>query len=223
MLVSARQLICYRIKAGNRYIGSCVDILFDDRHWHVCYLVAANSATKEGHGQLVPIQMIDGLCHTNQIIDLSPAAEDLHLGLMDRPTVSLQSSIDIYRRLGIPSNWINGALLAHVPKPVLVMELPANEAEALAPHNHRRSMVELFGYSFDDSVTPDCSVSDFLIDDASWSIKQIIVEHRQSLFRCEEMAISPQNVSAIEWASSRVAAHRHRMANIAKTSSRFRL
>lgn len=214
MLRSIKQLYGIKLGASDGDIGHAKDFYFDDQNWTVRYVVADTGSwlpkrqvllSPHAFGTLVLSGKALQVSLTRKQIEHSPAVEQ-------HQPVSRQYEAEYHRYYGWPYYWegdglwggIRGFPVLEVPAksspnhpPVAVTAKP-NRAEA-----HLRSTQAVNGYLLKASDGIVGHVCDFLMNNQSWAIEQLVIKigHR---FTGKEVLIPAGKVSQISYEESTV-------------------
>ena len=213
MLRSIKQLYGGKLGALDGEIGHVKDFYFDDQNWVVRYLVADTGSWLLGRkvlisphafgsldpaGKLLPVKL------TRKQIEDSPSIEA-------RKPVSRQYEEEYYRYYGWPNYWQGDALWGMSCFPILEVPnqpLPIKPAAARdrSPENadaHLGSTRALDGCQLQASDGTVGHICDFMMDDQSWAISQLIVRigHR---FSGKEVEIPTSQIVGISYEKSTV-------------------
>jgi hypothetical protein len=199
MLRNASAISGYAIVASDGQIGAVSDVLFDDVSWLARWLVVDTGNWLSGRKVLLPPSVLGRLDSegkkfsvklTMQQVKDSPEIET------DRP-VSRQMETDVYDHYGWSPYWGSGYNMGGVAGGVGYMggggyiggavaasplpESPRREeriADARRSHDdlHLRSIEAVIGYHIQASDGEIGHVEDFLVEDADWSIRYLVVD-----------------------------------------------
>jgi hypothetical protein len=192
MLQSLKQLYGHQLAALDGEIGHVKDFYFDDQNWAVRYVVADTGSWLPGRqvllpprafgsvspsGKLVPVKL------TRKQIENSPSIE-LH-----KP-VSRQYEEEYHEYYGWPGYWQGDGLWGTSGLPITPLPANPQEAEQAKTVNPEpklgdaslRSAQAVSGYHLQASDGIVGHVSDFMMDDQSWAIRQLVIKigHRLS-------------------------------------------
>lgn len=215
MLRVGSSLISYKITAQDGAIGTVSDFLFDDTTWKLRWLVVDTGNWLPGRLVLVHPSAI-GVPHdgretlpvhlTRKQIEDSP---DL---ASDRP-VSRQMESTVYGYYGWDPLWGDGyfgpGMMGSTLSPQPFFDRDASramEGTILTDHDgdpHLRSMTVVKGYDLQATDGGIGHVENFLIDDASWQIRYLIVDTSNWWFG-RHVLISPFAVRDIVWADATI-------------------
>jgi uncharacterized protein YrrD len=209
MLQSITQFYGKGLAASDGDIGHVKDFYFNDQRWAVRYVIADTGSWLPGRMVLLSPHAFGDFHEfsdcllvnlTRQQIENSPAIA-LH-----KP-VSRQYEEEYHRYYGWPSYWVGGGMwgVGGFPSPCL---MPVEEASSLAtPHNaddpHLRSTRALSDYHIQTSEGAIGHVTDFIMDDKSWVICDLIVETGH-WFNGKEIAISQKHIERVSYEESTV-------------------
>jgi hypothetical protein len=214
MLRSSKDLFGYVLSAKDDDIGRCKDFLFDDKWWAVRYMVADTGKWLPKRKVLVsPVSLgqPDWSSHrfpirlTKEQIESGPPLEH------DAP-LSRQYEQRYMDHFGFPHYWAGGALWGPSQLPMVPFE-PAGAGEAATVSKTRtrpigdgilRSMDEVTGYHIQATDDDVGHVEDFIVDDASWAIRYMVVDTRNWL-PGRKVIVSPDWVDSVDWATRQVA------------------
>lgn len=202
MLRSIKQLHGKALGTPDGDIGRVKDFYFDDQQWVVRYVIADTGSWLPGRLVLISPHAFghfnedsDRVCVnlTRQQIENSPPIA-LH-----KP-VSRQYEEEYHLYYGWPSYWVGGGKWGVGGFPSSVPE-PVNEASFgnnlhYDDDPHLRSTQALSGYHIQTREGTIGHVSDFMMDDQSWSICHLVVETGHWFSR-KEIVISPQHIESI--------------------------
>ena len=187
MLWDASALDGYDIEASDGRIGSVSDFLFEDTSWKVRWLVVDTGGWLSGRKVLLPLSALEKpdpslrqlpVKLTMQRVKDSPDIDT------DRP-VSRQHETHIYGHYGWDPYWdsdllpIGGGIalpfMETLPQSGSV-SLDAIGDDAQQGDPHLRSIKAVIGFHVHATDGEIGHVADFLIDDADWSIRYIMVD-----------------------------------------------
>jgi hypothetical protein len=213
MLRSITQLAGDKLRATDGEIGHVKDFYFDDRNWVVRYVVADTGSWLTGRlvllsplslGRLAPAGKVLCVNLTRKQIENSPSIE------AHKP-VSRQYEEEYHRYYGWPYYWQGDALWGMSGVPVLTLPLqplPIQPAAAggpppAGPDAHLRSTQAVKGYHLQASDGTIGHVCDFMMDDQTWAIGQLVIKtgHRLS---GREVQIPTNKIDRISYEESTV-------------------
>ncbi len=213
MLESIKQLLGNKLGASDGDIGHVKDFYFDDQIWAIRYLVVDTGSWLPGRQVLLSPYAISSLHHAGKILNVkltrkkiedSPAIES------HRP-VSRQHEEAYHRYYGWPAYWlgdgmwgVSGVSILEAPAKTLPGEsATANGPQPKPADAHLQSTQALSGYHVQATDGIIGHVCDFIMDDKSWVIGQLVVKigHR---FTGNEVLVSTGKVDRISYDDSTV-------------------
>jgi hypothetical protein len=213
MSQSIKQLYGEKLGALDGEIGHVKDFYFDDQSWAVRYVVADTGNWMPGRLVLLSPHAIGSLYHDGKVmlakltrkqIEDSPATES-------HKPVSRQYEEEFHRYYGWPFYWQGDGLWGMSGFPIL--ESPATPTPSGHPapvdvklkrsDAHLRSAQAVNGYHLKAGDGLSGHVCDFMIDDQSWVIRQLVIKtgHR---FSGKEVQIPVGAVDRISYEDSTV-------------------
>jgi sporulation protein YlmC with PRC-barrel domain len=198
-----------KLNASDGDIGTVEDFYIDDQSWHVRYLVAETGTWLSEWQVLISPNSIertdleDGILIVNltrkQIEDSPPI--ELH-----RP-VSRQFEIEYYNYYGWPFYWSGDSTLGLGGNPVFnsttLEEHRMNKEKHRGDDPHLRSTLSLVGHEIEASDGTLGRVTDFLVDDHTWAIKELLVEAGH-WYSGKEILIPTAKVKSVSFDESRI-------------------
>jgi sporulation protein YlmC with PRC-barrel domain len=213
MLRSIKQLLGDKLGASDGDIGHVKDFYFDDENWAVRYVVADTGGwlpvrqvllSPHAFGSFQQARKILIINLTRKQIENSPPI-DTH-----KP-VSRQYEEEYYQYYGWPGYWQGDGLWGTGGFPILSTPPKTSpDAEALKNNRghknadaHLRSTESVNGYHIEASDGTAGHVCDFMMDEKSWAIDQLVVKsgHR---FSGNEVLIPVSKVDRISYKKSTV-------------------
>jgi hypothetical protein len=213
MLQSIKQLYGEKLGARDGEIGHVKDFYFDDQNWAVRYAVADTGNWLPGRLVLLSPHALGGLYHDGKVllanltrkqIEVSPAIES-------HKPVSRQYEEEYYRYYGWPFYWLGDGLWGMSGFPILesparprpgepaaVMESKREPADA-----HLRSTQAVKGYHLQASDGIVGHVADFMMDEESWAIGELVIK-TGNRFTGKEVRIPTNCVNRISYDESTV-------------------
>jgi len=204
MLWRTSKLTDYRIEATDGTIGRIADLLIEDDSWQVRWLVVDTGSWLTGRQVLLPtaaLQAPDAEASripvrlTKDQVEHSPPAET------DRP-VSRQMEEALFSHYGWDPYWAGMPGMAMAPglAPPPVGDEPADAIRQpeVTGDRHLQSVQHLSGYHIhatDDSIG---HIEEFLVDDADWSVRYLVVDTR-NWWPGKRVLVSPRWIEQIRW------------------------
>ena len=237
MLWNASAINGYAIAASDGHIGTVSDFLFDDTSWRVRWLVVDTGNWLSGRKVLLPPSVLGQLdakeqrfsvTLTKQQIKDSPEIDT------DRP-VSRQMETSVYDYYGWSPYWGSGFYMGgYGYMPGDTAESPylgarrRDEEIAEGEHSHEdvhlRSVEAVTGYHIHASDGEVGHIEDFLVEDADWSIRYLVVDTK-NWWPGKKVLISPRSAKEIDWTDRLVSldVDRQRVKDSPKYNGRWRL
>ncbi|MBC8000964.1 MAG: PRC-barrel domain containing protein [Opitutaceae bacterium] len=216
MLRSIKQFYGSKLGASDGEIGHVKDFYFDDQNWAIRYLVADTGSWLTGRQVLLTphsLGRLDGSGKTLRVNLTRKQIEDSPSIESHKP-LSRQYEEEYYRYYGWPYYWQGDGLWGLSGFPIL--DLPAEplavasaEDRGALPERadaHLRSAQAVNGYHLKAIDGEIGHISDFMIDDESWAIRQLVIKtgHRLSGV---EVEVPTGNVDRISYDQSSVFAN----------------
>ncbi|MDB6024246.1 MAG: photosystem reaction center subunit [Verrucomicrobiales bacterium] len=206
MLRSVNHLRGFRLGALDGEIGHAREIYFDDHTWRVRYLVADVGHWLPGRKVLIPphalgtIDEREKIFHvqlTMQQVEKSPPIDS------DKP-LSRQLEEEYLRYFGWPFYWMD-PIFWSVPTGGGVGLFPPADSSSPPKQTdqHLRSSREVKGYHLHARDGDIGHVDDFLVDDADWKIRDLIVGTRNWL-PGKKVLIPTEWIQKVSWEESKV-------------------
>jgi uncharacterized protein YrrD len=213
MLRSINSLLGYAIRATDGDLGRVDDFYFDDQTWTIRYLVVETGNWLSGRKVLLsPVALHEA--------DWASATFSVNLSreqVRDSPptdtakSVSRQHEAQLLGHYDWPMYWgsglSNGGMYGATPVGPLVYEKPEVTAEEPAPDRpedpHLRSMQSVAGYAVHARDGDLGHVEDYIIEDASWILRFLVVATSNWLAG-RRVLISPHWIKSVEWGEGRV-------------------
>lgn len=210
MLIKAKTLKGYKLRATDGEIGKVKEFYFDDLHWVVRYLIADTGSWLTGKQVLISPYALgvannqDDLININlnkDQIENSPSLET------DKP-VSLQFETEYYGYYRWPAYWSGTGMWGAYPTishdNLEKVEKVEKQEQEKSWDPHLRSTNALTGYHIQANDGEIGHVSDFVIDDETWAIRYLIID-TTNWFGGKKVLISPKWIDEISWDESKVA------------------
>ena len=216
MLRSAKQLLGDKLGASDGEIGHVKDFYFDDQNWAVRYLVADTGSWLPGRLVLLSPHAFGGLDQTEKVLRVNLTRKQIgnSPSIETHKPVSRQYEEEYYRYYGWPFYWQGDGLWGMSGFPIL--ELPAKPlpgepasplgAQLKSADAHLCSTQAVKGYNLQATDGIIGHVGDFMMDDQSWAISQLVIKtgHR---FSGKEVQIPANQVDRISYDESTVFVH----------------
>jgi sporulation protein YlmC with PRC-barrel domain len=210
MFLSLKSLKKSKILASDGEIGHVEEFLFDDEKWTVRYLVVNTGSWLTGRKVLVSpisVQEIDDPANTirvsltRQQVEASPDIDS------DKP-VSRQNEAQYYDYYRWPYYWEGGGIWGGSPYPGMLggqYRFPTSPPKVPPEKrdSHLRSTHIVQGYEIEATDHLFGRVEDFIIDDATWSIRYLVIDTVR-FWPNKSVILSPEWVDSISWEERRI-------------------
>ena len=214
MLQSIKQLYGEKLGALDGEIGAVKDFYFDDQNWAVRYLVADTGTWLTSRQVLLAPHALGRLFQDGKVMSVNLTRKQIEdsPAIETHKPVSRQYEEDYYRHYGWPYYWEGDGLWGGM-RSFPILELPPKFASAEPPaatgpkpnrgDAHLRSTQAVKGYHLQATDGIVGHVCDFLMDDKSWAINQLVIKtgHR---FTGKEVQIPVSKVTQISYDASKV-------------------
>jgi hypothetical protein len=213
MLRSIEQLYGNKLGAADGEIGHAKDFYFDDQNWAVRYLVADTGSWLPGRQVLISPHAFGNLDQTGKVLRVNLTRKQIEdsPAIESHKPVSRQYEEKYYRYYGWPYYWQGGGLWGISGFPILELPpkpLPGEPATAIGPKPeradaHLRNTQAVNGYHLQASDGIIGHICDFMMDDESWAIDQLVIKtgHR---FSGKEVLIPTNKIARISFDKSTV-------------------
>ncbi len=203
MLRSIKQLYGDKLGALDGEIGHVKDFYFDDANWGVRYVVADTGSWLTGRLVLVSPRSLGRLGQAGKVLRVNLTRKQIEdsPSIESHKPVSRQFEEQYHRYYGWPYYWQGDALWGMSGVPMLELPpIPAASATSPKPKQpdaHLRSTQAVNGYHLQASDGMIGHVCDFMMDDESWGIGQLVVKtgHRLSGKEVQIPAIKVDRIS----------------------------
>jgi hypothetical protein len=213
MLRSTKQLYGEKLGASDGEIGHVKDFYFDDQSWTVRYVVVDTGAWLPGRLVLISPHAFGSLPPSGKVLRVNLTRKQIE----NSPSISLHQPVsrqyeeEYYRYFGWPFYWQGDALWGTNGFPILdagAIPLRIEAAAANGPQPgradaHLRSAQAVNGYHLGANDGTAGHICDFMMDDRSWAIGQLVVKtgHR---FTGKEVLVPTRTVEKISYPDSTV-------------------
>lgn len=221
MLWRCSDVIGSRVRATDGEVGSITDLLFDDATWHVRWAVVDSGSWLSGREVLLPPRYFAHPdAELNEFpVDLRRERVEQSPDISTDAPVSRQMEADLYRHYNwqpywddlyypsggvVPPSYIGeGTMQPPAPQG---LSRPSAANDQLPPDHtqgdpHLRSINEVTGYYVRASDDDIGHVEDFLLEEASWAIRYLIVD-TQNWWPGKMVLVAPRWAREIDWRNS---------------------
>jgi hypothetical protein len=206
MLLSASRIKGLKLQASDGELGKVMDIYFDDHAWTVRYFVVRAGGWLENRQVLLSPACVARPSLDDHVLPVRLTRDQIRNSPdidTDKP-VSRQHELELVNYYGWPAYWevpYTGA--GPVIPPVQVQPWQGSErTELFDPH--LRSLSEVERYRIHATDGDIGHLEDLLIDDASWTIRYMVVDTRNWL-PARRVLSSPMWVLDVDWQNRLIA------------------
>ena len=222
MLWNASAINGYAISASDGKIGTISDFLFDDTSWLVRWLVVDTGNWLSGRKVLLPSSAMGHLDAKQEECSIKLTMQQIKDSpniAADRP-MSRQMETSVYGHYGFSPHWNSGygnmGGIGYMggymggmggAMPISPGSLRREEEFADAQRNrddvHLRSVKAVTGYHIHATDGEIGHVEDFLVEDADWSLRYLVVDTK-NWWPGKKVLVSPLSILEISWSDSLV-------------------
>jgi hypothetical protein len=202
MLRSMKELQGYVIEATEGTIGTVDTFLFDDTTWIIRYLVVDLGRWLPGRRVLlVPATLEEPSWDTSSFpVNLTKSQVETSPDIDTDQPVSRQQETVLHTHYGWQAYWDQVITSAPIPSPLPAMDVTDLPGKG---NPHLRSTREVIGYSIGACDGEVGHVEDFIMDDAAWVVRYMVVDTRNWL-PGREVLVAPQWITTVAWDTSQV-------------------
>ena len=210
MLKSLNHLTHSSVTASDGDVGVITAAFFDDQWWAIRYLVVDAGAWLIEREVLISPYSVKHPLSANSHIDvnLTRAMVEDSPDVDTQQPVSRQQEIQMQTYYGFPDYWngIDAWGMSGYPflaPGILTERAPLQVSEPTADA-HLRSSAEVTGYDIHATDESIGHVQDFVFDDASWTIRYLVIDTRNWWPGGKKVLIATHWIESIDWASRTV-------------------
>jgi len=213
MLQSIKLLFGNKLGALDGEIGHVKDFYFDDQNWAVRYVIADTGTWLPGRQVLISPYAFGGLQQAEKVLRVNLTGKQIEHSpaIESHKPVSRQYEEEYHRYYGWPDYWQGGGIWGMSGFPILTVPPktpPGKPASGIDSQHkradaHLRSAQAVIGYHIKASDGIIGHICDFMMDDQSWAIQQLVVKtgHR---FTGKEVQMPVSKVERISFDDSTV-------------------
>lgn len=206
MMYKAKALKGYKLHGLDGEIGEVREFYFDDHRWTIRYLIAETGNWLADRQVLISPHALTAVNTQEKYICVNltkKQIEDSPSLANDKP-VSRQYEAEYYGYFGYPAYWEGSNMVGVYPYIMRDLEKRKKSAQAKKAWDpHLRSTQDVSGHIIHASDGEIGHVDDFIIDDAAWAIRYLIIATR-NLLPGKKVLISPAWIEDIIWESHTV-------------------
>lgn len=222
MIKTTQTLKNLELRARDGVLGKVKDFYVDDEHWTLRYLVVETGTWLNSRKVLVAMSVVDapdweaGLLPVNLTQDQVRRSPSLDT----ERAVNREDEENLRVHYGWPAYWtaagypggVMAGPLPMVEAPVLPAvpataqaALAATPAVRTAPDGdpHLRRVGAVLGYRLEATDGGTGHIDDLLFDDLTWAVRYLVIDPRNWL-PGGKVVVSPDWISSVSWAQSRV-------------------
>lgn len=214
MLHSIKQLYGNKLGAIDGEIGHVKDLYFDDQSWAVRYLVAETGSWLTERQVLISPRAFSSLYQPGKLILVNLTRKQIEdcPPIEAHKPVSRQYEEDYHRYYGWPYYWEGSGLWGMNSFPILdpLLDNPPVPSDVVSeskkldrPDAHLRSTLAVTGYNLRTGEGTMGHICDFLVDDKSWAICQLVVKTGNRLSG-KDVLVPVKNVYRLSYDESMV-------------------
>lgn len=210
-------MIGYGLRAQDGHIGKIDDLLFDDTHFGLRWVVVDTGNWLPGRKVLLPPSAFDTPDIALQEYPVALTREQIEAApdIDTQKPVSRQLESEIYGHYGWNPYWYGGFGYATAGGLIPAGTIPAEPISAPddqpgAPDSdvergdpHLRSVNEVTGYYIEATDGSIGHVEDFIIDEKDWAMRYLIVDTK-NWWPGKKVLISPHWLRDIVWSDEKV-------------------
>jgi len=214
MLQSAKKLLGNKLGASDGDVGHVKDFYFNDQNWAVRYVIADTGSWLPGRQVLLSPHAFGTVQQAEKILKVNLTRKQIE----DAPSIELHKPVsrqyeeEYHRYYGWPFYWEGDGLWGGM-RGFPILEPPATtpptghpaplDSQSSQADVHLRSVQAVNGYHIKASDGMTGHVCDFMMDNQSWAIRQLVIKtgHR---FTGKEVLIPVNSVERISYDESTV-------------------
>ncbi|OGR67162.1 MAG: hypothetical protein A2081_04805 [Elusimicrobia bacterium GWC2_61_19] len=209
MLRNINSLLSHRIHATDGEIGKVDEFFFDDKTWHIRYMVAATGGWLSGRKVLISpaaLKMPDWKAGTLPVSLTRKQVADSP-DIDTQKTVTRQHELELHKHYAWPLYWGDGFYAGSMSGGMLFPPTEERE-EKPAPERppkrtHLQSTRAVTGYKLHAADGPIGHVEDYIIDDGEWAIRYLVARTGEWL-PGRKVLVSPHWIERVDWETAEV-------------------
>ena len=213
MPLSLKKLLGRKLGASDGEIGHVKDFYFEDQRWALRYVIADTGTWLAGRLVLLLPQSFGHIDQSGGCLPIELTRRQIE----DSPAIDLHKPISrryeeaYHTYYGLSPYWNEGGLWGGVtslqtdtsPYPESLEQANIDSQPADRNDLHLRSTQSIIDYDLQSRDGMIGSVTDFLVDDHDWTIRDVVVE-TGNWFSGKEVRISPQDIVSVSFAEAKV-------------------
>jgi len=206
MLIKVKTMTGYTLDSLDGEIGKVNEFYFDDKHWTIRYMVADTGNWLPGRLVLIsPYALVEAIKEERHVaVNLTRKQIENGPSLDSDKPVSRQYEEDYNSYYSWPMYWNGPYVWGAYPDFVLDSGKGTEPVRSeKAWDSHLRSTGEVSGYHIQGAEGEIGHVDDFVIDDATWTIRYLVIDTR-NWWPGKKVLVSTQWVDGVSWTESKV-------------------
>ncbi|MGZ3788182.1 MAG: hypothetical protein ACXVLQ_06640 [Bacteriovorax sp.] len=202
MLQSFKKILNSSLHAKDGKIGHLDDLLFDDVKWTVRYLVVRTGGILNRERVLISPLGIAKLDWSNRAVKLNLTQQQIETSPdidTDQP-IFRQMEKKYFDFYNWPYYWDDMGIFGIDPRAKLNENKSKSKQSNTKQDPHLRSCRIVSGYSIEAENTRVGHVEDFLIEDETWTIQNLLV-HKKTLWPNRPKMIDTKSIDSVDWFS----------------------
>jgi uncharacterized protein YrrD len=206
MLYKAKTLNGFKLNNDGKEIGRVKEFYFDDQHWTIRYLVADTGNWLVGRQVLISPYALGAVMEEEQCIVVGLSRKQIE----DSPSLDSDKPVsrqfeDVYHKYyGYPVYWEGPFMWGGYPGIVrdqTQWKKSVQTGKGWDPH--LRSTQSVSGYHIQAMDGEIGHIDDFIIDEASWAIRYLVVDTK-NWWHGKKVLVAPQWIERVSWDESKV-------------------
>ncbi len=191
--------------ANDGEISQVDDLFFDDERWGLRYFVVNTGGWLSGRRVLISPSTVDASASTEKSlrVRLSRKQVEQSPDVDTKKPISRQYEEILAEYYGAPLYWAPEATAMPVNERGAQAARELERAERSVGESHLHSSDEVRGYAIEAPDGAIGHVEDILVDDADWSVADLVVDTKNWL-PGKEVLIPPSAVTDIDWRGRQV-------------------
>ncbi|MBS1303311.1 PRC-barrel domain-containing protein [Loktanella sp. SALINAS62] len=200
----------YQLQAKDGDVGTIDDLLFDDRHFVLRWVVVDTGTWLPGRKVLLPPSALKtpDMTKREYITDLTCEQIKAAPGLETDKPVSRQLEVDIFHHYSWNPYWygtFGAPLTVDMGFPVPPADLDQSDAPQHKTEGdpHLRSVDEVTGYYVEATDGGIGHIEDFMVDEDNWTIRYLMIDTK-NWWPGKMVLVSPDWLTDIAWTDRKV-------------------
>lgn len=207
MLWNASAIKGYTVQGTDGSLGSISDLLFDELHWGVRWLVVDTGMWLSARNVLLPLSVLGEPDPAHGQVTANLTMREVEKSPVIDIAQPLSRAVEeaIYKGYARTPYWADSLAAVNAvtgdPKPAWLSRSDASTAGHDAADWHLHGMAAIQGFGVEASDGEVGHVEDILFDSSDWTIRYLAV-HTGVWWPGEKVLISPLSIERIDWARS---------------------